>query len=166
MQFPTQIVLEGCQYVIFWEKHLEPQPMPSTTYLMEICPVRFVYWLTNPCFQRCTIAEAHRQMQVNTWSISLEELDAFIAVLYARGAFGAKGQSVKTLWSDVWGPPLINETMWRNRFSDILRYLRFDLKATRSQRLLGDKFALVCEVCNRFIANSITCYKAEGCPLD
>ena len=79
--------------------------------------------------------------------------------MYARGAFGAKGLSVESLWSSIWGPPLFSQTMSRNRFSEIQRFLRFDLKVTRSQRLEDDKFALASEVWNRFIANSIMCYK-------
>lgn len=39
-----------------------------------------------------------------------------------------------------------------------MRYLRFDLKRTRSQRLQSDKFALASEVWQRFIDNCFLCY--------
>jgi hypothetical protein len=48
--------------------------------------------------------------------------------------------------------------MSRNRFSEIQRFLRFDLKETRSEHLGNDKFALASEIWDRFIENSIACY--------
>ena len=45
-----------------------------------------------------------------------------------------------------------------NRFREILRSLRFDVRGTRSSRLQTDKFALVSEAWNGFIQNSIACY--------
>jgi len=39
-----------------------------------------------------------------------------------------------------------------------MRYLRFDLKRTRPQRLKSDKFALASEVWQRFIDNCFPCY--------
>lgn len=101
----------------------------------------------------CTVTEAHKQLGTNDWSLTLEELDAFISILYARGIYCAKGIEVDSLWSKTWGPPFFNQTMARNRFREIMRFLRFDLKSTRSHRLETDKFALVSEVWNRFISN-------------
>lgn len=108
----------------------------------------------------CTEAEAHRRLQDPHWSISLEELDAFISLLYARGAFISKGISINNLWSKTWGLKFFHETMARDRFKEIMRYLRFDMKATRSQRLRTDQFALVSEIWNTFVENCLLCYKA------
>ena len=33
---------------------------------------------------KCTITEAHRQLQHETFALTIEELEAFIAVMYAR----------------------------------------------------------------------------------
>ena len=49
--------------------------------------------------------------------------------------------------------------MARDRLKEILRYLRFDIKNTRSERLKTDKFALASSVWNGFISNSIACYR-------
>ena len=49
--------------------------------------------------------------------------------------------------------------MYRNRFHEILRYLKFDLKRTRSRRLQSDKFALASEVWQKFIDNCFLCYR-------
>jgi len=42
---------------------------------------------------------------------------------------------------------------------EMLRFLRFDNKNERSQRLGKDKFALVSRLWNTFIENSQNCYK-------
>ncbi|KAM7388964.1 hypothetical protein PAMP_022965 [Pampus punctatissimus] len=49
--------------------------------------------------------------------------------------------------------------MSRNRYREIMRYLRFDQKDTRRTRLSQDKFALVSEVWDRLIQNSLASYK-------
>lgn len=108
--------------------------------------------------QKCTIEEAKRQLKVDSWNISLDELDAFIALLYARGALGMGSIELDELWSIQWGPPVFRETMGRNRFREIQRYLRFDIKSTRALRLQSDKFALVSEIWDEFIKNCILCY--------
>ena len=40
--------------------------------------------------KRCTEANAVSHNEEN-WSVSLEELDSFIAIIYARGAYGSVG---------------------------------------------------------------------------
>ena len=109
--------------------------------------------------QIATQAEAHRQLGNDEWSMSLVELNAFIAILYARGAFGANTLAAKDLWNKKWGPPFFASVMGRNRFLDIMRYLRFDVKSTRSVRLQTDKFGLASDPWNRFISNCQSCYK-------
>ena len=52
-----------------------------------------------------------------------------------------------------------SETMARNRFGEILRFLRFDMRSTRSIRLQADKFALVSDLWNKFVDNCISSYK-------
>ena len=54
--------------------------------------------------------------------------------------------------------PCVKKTISRNRFSKILRFLRFGTKLDRSQRLKTDRFALFLVVWNRFIDNCISCY--------
>lgn len=51
--------------------------------------------------------------------------------------------------------------MSRDRFREIMRFLRFDMKPTRSTRLQTDKFALASDVWNNFITNSQRCYKPQ-----
>ena len=57
------------------------------------------------------------------------------------------------------GTSFFPDTMSRKRFREIMRYLRFDLKRTRSRRLQSDKFALAFEVWQRFIYSCFLCYR-------
>ena len=49
--------------------------------------------------------------------------------------------------------------MSRNFCREIMRFLRFDLRSTKSARWQTDKFALISDIWNRFIDNSISCYQ-------
>jgi len=108
--------------------------------------------------QACTEAEARRVSNTN-WRTSTQELNAFIGLLYARGAYETRNLKLSYLWSQKWGPAFFSKTMPRNKFTEIMKFIRFDKKDQRSQRLKKDKFALISEVWNRFIANSQACYK-------
>lgn len=108
---------------------------------------------------KCTVTEAHRQPQNQTFALTVEELEAFIAVMYARGVAGKSDLPLHDLWTERWGVPLCKSAISRNRFCEILRFLRFDMKSNRSQRLQTDKFALFSEVWNQFIDNCQTSYK-------
>ena len=48
--------------------------------------------------------------------MSLHELDAFLAIVYARGAHKAAKIKMHELWNKLWGISIISETMARNRF--------------------------------------------------
>lgn len=51
----------------------------------------------------CTIEEANRVLG-SDWSLSQEKLAAFIAILYARAAYGANNLKLSFLWNNIWGP--------------------------------------------------------------
>lgn len=76
----------------------------------------------------CTVAEAHQHRGDSSWDLTVAELKAFIALLYIRGAQGAKNMDLGSLWSEKWGFPFFKETIARNRFREIMRFLRFDEK--------------------------------------
>ncbi|KAI4797773.1 hypothetical protein KUCAC02_024850 [Chaenocephalus aceratus] len=71
--------------------------------------------------------------------------NAFIALLYVRGAYCGKSIEMESFWSEQWGNAF-NATLSRNRFREIMRYLRFDKKETRRCRLTTDKFTHVRKV--------------------
>lgn len=107
----------------------------------------------------CTVAEAHRVQGKNkTWDLSVEELEAFIAVLYVRGLHGNRLASLDGYWSCL-QLDFFRDTMPMDRFTEILRYLRFDTREIRRPRTYSNKFAVVSEVWNAFVRNCIACYK-------
>ncbi|XP_073533078.1 uncharacterized protein [Phyllobates terribilis] len=114
------------------------------------------YILTH--IKNCTLAEACRNNNLQ-FTLSDEELDAFIAIFYARGISGTNRHSISSIWCNDWGIPFCKATLSRDRFVEIMRFLRFDEKSTRSERLQTDKFALFSTVWDRFIENCIACYK-------
>ncbi|GBP11839.1 hypothetical protein EVAR_74487_1 [Eumeta japonica] len=108
--------------------------------------------------QKCTIEEANRQLGHNNWILTLEQLESFIAISYARGAYGAKNIQVNELWSKTWGINFFSKVMPRDRFKEIMKFLRFDHRSERSSRLQQNKFALI-DVWKKFIENCLSCYK-------
>ena len=99
----------------------------------------------------CTVAEARRCGEEG-WEWSQAELKAFTALLLARGVHNGMHMDVEEMWSKKWGLPFFSTTMSCNRFRKIMRYLRFDQKDTR---LSQDKFAVVSEVWDRLVQNSL-----------
>ena len=96
--------------------------------------------------KRYTEEEARKVLQTGDWRVSLHELDAFLPIVYARGAHKATEIKVHELWNRLWAIPITSETMARNRFVEIMKFLRFDYKQTRSHRLSTDKLALISTV--------------------
>ena len=74
------------------------------------------------------------------------KLDAFIALLYARGVYQAKNLDVSYLWNKIWRPIFFSKTMSRNDFAEIMRFIRFNKKSERSKGLRTNKFAMVSRV--------------------
>lgn len=106
---------------------------------------------------KCTIAEAQKVNKNKQFVITLDELDKFIGLIITRGVIGGRNLPISHMWDKFWGCPLFNKTMPRDRFSEIMKYLRFDLKSERRKNLETDKFCLVSNLWNSFIEN---CQKA------
>ncbi len=96
----------------------------------------------------------------NDKDFEFEKLDLlrFIAVLLARGVL-CNRIPVRNMWSKKFGVPYIGHFLGKNRFLKINKFLRFDDLSSRSTRVLEDKFCLVRDIWNRFIENSIACYR-------
>ena len=78
--------------------------------------------------------------------------------MYAQGVTGSNDMPYHTLWIEDRGVPLCKKTISRNRFREILSFLRFDTKSDSSQRLKIDRFALLLVAWNRLISYCISCY--------
>jgi hypothetical protein len=74
-------------------------------------------------------------------AVSDDEMMAFLGLCILAGAYRSRHEPVSVLWSDREGRPAFTATMSRNRFTDILKYIRFDDKSTRESRLASDKLA-------------------------
>ena len=62
-------------------------------------------------------------------------------------------------WNEEWGVSFFQQTMPKNRCREIMCFLWFDLHSTKSARWQTDKFALISDIWNRFVDNSISCYQ-------
>ena len=103
-----------------------------------------------------TLAEG--QKSDGNWEFSMNELEeAFIGLLYARGVYGKK-HSVAFLWNKLYGPCIFSETMSREKYKKIQRYLRFDDKGDRRVRIETDKFTHVREIFHEFVENCKSAY--------
>jgi Transposase IS4 len=109
--------------------------------------------------KRCTDAEARRQRgEMDLWNVSVAEVETTFGLLYAKGLYMSSKTPVRLLWNSKWSPPLFGQAMARDRFYEIMRYMRFDEKCSRSERLLRDKFALATDLWSPFIENCIKCF--------
>ncbi|KAM4751486.1 activating transcription factor 7-interacting protein 1 isoform 2-T4 [Anableps anableps] len=104
---------------------------------------------------KCTVAEAHKHQSTRSWDMTVVELKAFIGLLYIRGAKGAKYMDLDSLWSEKWGYQFFKETMSRNRFKEIMRFLSFEQSKNRRAQLLNDRISTTW---NTFVENCIACY--------
>ena len=81
---------------------------------------------------KCTEEEEFRVLETKR-ELDATKLDAFIALLYAICYI--KNLNVSYLWNKIWRPAFFSKTMSRNDFAEIMRFIRFDKKSERSQRL-------------------------------
>ena len=84
---------------------------------------------------------------------SNQELEAFLAIQYARGLYG-RNHPVDFLWSTNMGIPFFGETMSKNRFKLIRKHFRLDDKSDRNIRRTQDRFAKIREVFEAFTTNT------------
>ena len=107
-----------------------------------------------------TTEEAHQRGDTN-FSLSLSDLEAFIALQYARGLYG-KNHPVSFLYNKEYGIPIFSKTMPRDRFLNILKYLRVDDKPNRKRSGPdANKFAPIREVFETFSSMCRTKYNCN-----
>jgi hypothetical protein len=99
----------------------------------------------------CTMEYARSENE--NFSIKLQELEAFFGLLYIKGAMNQRNFPYDLLWSKEFGCEKFKKVMARDRFREIKKYLRFDERSSRSQRLQTDKYALMSAVHERIVEN-------------
>lgn len=102
------------------------------------------------------------QSSCEGWSCSESDIEKFIGLLYLRGVMHQRNFPLDLMWSKEMGSGAFTNTMSRDRFRSIKRYLRFDHKSTRRQRLSSDKFCMISFVLQRLVDNSQKSYVPES----
>ena len=75
------------------------------------------------------------------FQLSIDELHAFVGLCIIRGVIKGRDESLYSFWNTDYGRRIFTETMSRNKFMIILRFIRFDDKRTRPRRQENDKYA-------------------------
>ena len=100
--------------------------------------------------------------------LNLEELRAFFGILYMAGVLQSSHSNIRDLWSnDITAPEFFRIVMNRNRFSVIMRALRFDNIETREERRVVDKLAPIRKIIDDFNIQLNKFYTAgDFCTID
>ena len=77
--------------------------------------------------------EEKQRRDATSFLLDLRKLEAFIGLQYARGIYG-KCHPVAFLWSKSYGIPIFYETMGRNLFLEILKFMLFGDKQNRNKQ--------------------------------
>src|SRR5688572_11664990 len=86
--------------------------------------------------------EQNPENQRAEWKpVNDKEMIAFIGLCILAGVYRGNHEPQSSLWSEREGRPVFVATMSRTRFRCIMKYMRFDDKATRDERLKHDKLA-------------------------
>jgi Transposase IS4 len=95
--------------------------------------------------------ERNPENQHAEWKpVNDNEIVAFIGLCILAGVYRANHEPQSSLWSEREGRPVFIATMSRTRFRDIMKYMRFDDKATRDERLNHDKLAALRDLWTMF----------------
>ncbi|GFX42818.1 DDE_Tnp_1_7 domain-containing protein [Trichonephila clavipes] len=91
----------------------------------------------------------------NKWSTTLDELDAFISILYTRDVYGLNNVELVSLWSVVWDPPCFHEpyiTTDEQLFPSIVK-CRFSQYMPSKPDKFGIKFWFAADVDSKYMLN-------------
>jgi Transposase IS4 len=94
---------------------------------------------------------AHPDSTKNWKEVDWVEFRAFLGLLLLAGVYHGSHESLHELWSPRNGRPIFLATMNLKRFKCLLRFCRFDNKATRPQRRAIDKLAAIRDVWLMFV---------------
>ena len=104
-----------------------------------------------------TLKEAKRQGD-DKFSFCVQKLKAFLGLCIIRGVLKGKNEPIRSFWSEDYGRSIFKNTMSRNAFQSILRYLRFDDKDSRRERRKNDKFTAIRSLWESVMSNCQKCF--------
>ena len=90
--------------------------------------------------RKCIVVETLCISDKINWDVTLD--DRFFGLIIVRETLGQKDLPVEGLWQSFWAFSMFNNTLSRHRFKEIMRFLRFDVKSNKRQRVIHDKFCL------------------------
>ena len=104
-----------------------------------------------------TVQEAERQGNKD-FLLSRQEMVAFLGLCLIRGVIKGRDEPLPSFWEENYGRAIFRQTMSRNKFQEIMRYIRFDSKNTRRERRETDRFAAIRDVWYTVMTNLQRCY--------
>ena len=140
--------------------HVSPGPAVASKRKVKCELSSFLQILDESVFRKLhkhTVAHANAAND-HEFFVTLEDIYAFVGLLYARGVFVAKNEPLHSLWSLEYGRNFFRSTMPRNKFQFIMKHLRFDDQSTRAERRTYDKFCPIRDIWIRLIENSQAAY--------
>lgn len=96
---------------------------------------------------------------VPNFNLDRIELKAFIGLCIYRGVTKGRNEPLHSFWSEETGRDLFTKTMPRQRFQSILRFIRFDEKATRVNRRREDRFCIMRTIWDRMMIKASRAYR-------
>jgi len=99
-------------------------------------------------------------------AVTKDEMLAFIGLLLYAGLTRAYREPIESLFYGPNSRAIYRATMTDKRFKEILRFLRFDDKSTRADRVVGDKAAAVSELFDMFVENCKKYYMPSEATID
>lgn len=108
---------------------------------------------------RCTNLEAIRFFNLNKnpteqWKmVDKHELHAFFGLLITAGHMKSCNENYRNFWHPFYGSTFFQATMGMTRFEQLLRFIRFDNKSTRSERRKIDKLCPIRSVWEKVTEN-------------
>ncbi|XP_068212619.1 piggyBac transposable element-derived protein 4-like [Palaemon carinicauda] len=83
--------------------------------------------------------------------ISLENLSAYYGLRLLAGVYKSHGESLRSLWDDIYGRPIFRATMSLETFMKYSGFIRFHDKETRARRRSADKLAPIRDIWNIWV---------------
>jgi hypothetical protein len=107
-----------------------------------------------------TNTEGRRILGLNWNTVTQQEMDAFFGLLLLAGVYHSHNASIDELWHKSDGRPIFSQSMSRNRFKEIRRFIRFDDKSDREERRKNDKFAPLRDIFTLVVSKFKSAYHA------
>lgn len=142
------------------KNHAVPQKVDDAVFLF--CDEEFMNIIVQSTNKEMTDVYTGLNKLDDLHLLDMAEAKAFLGLLILIGVLKGRREPLEQLWDDKWGRPVFRATMGINRFKTILRHIRFDDKATRTQRRATDKLAAIRSLFEHFAASCRKYYELSS----